>query len=63
MKNRKNIPEYYDRSFEDIRTIPDLYDNLYPANDQGDASVYSKSVKKSKNTRKHEKPKENTDNF
>lgn len=55
--------DFHDASFDDVRTIPDFYDNLYPSNDSGDSVLLSMSVKpkrKYEKKRKSEKKSENS---
>lgn len=61
MNREKHLPpsDFSDRAFEDVRTIPDFYDNLYPsAERQPDGKPMSNlqnSSKKQKSVRNNEK--------
>ena len=63
MKNQKHrpIPDHRPFSYDDVRTIPDFYDNLYPANDCEENVLLSTSfvVKKFEKVKKSEKKREN----
>ena len=50
--------EYHDASYDDVRTIPDFYDNLYPDADRpetGFAQPRGKNAKKKENVQNREK--------
>ena len=61
MKDRKqSFPGYARLEGDDIRTIPDFYDNLYPAAEAPENSIIirkSKQVKKRASTKNSEKSK------
>ena len=59
--NKKNnfSQDYNDLSFEDVRTIPDFYDNLYPSNDSDESFVLSTSLKSAKKLNKPKKTQKN----
>ena len=59
--NKKNSfsQDYNDLSFEDVRTIPDFYDNLYPSNDSDESFVLSTSIKTTKKLNKPKKTQKN----
>ncbi len=48
--------EYHDASYEDVRTIPDFYDNLYPTADKEEngfpapSKSYTKKREKQRNS-------------
>lgn len=57
------FPDYSHIDGDDIRTIPDFYDNLYPTNDSAPeytSSLIKKSRKNSKTSRNNKKNQENT---
>ena len=62
--NKKNSfsQDYNDLSFEDVRTIPDFYDNLYPSNDSDESYVLSTSLKPAKKLNKVRKNQKKQDN-
>ena len=50
--------EYHDASYDDVRTIPDFYDNLYPNADRpetGFPQSHEKMLKKREKTKNNEK--------
>lgn len=61
-KNQR-LGEYGDVSYEDVRTIPDFYDNLYPSAERPETGfpIPAKSkIKKREKTQKNEKTQETT---
>lgn len=63
MNNKKHgIPSYSPLEGDDIRTIPDFYDNLYPTHEQTQSCIIPaglKDLKKQKTSRNNKKNKEN----
>ena len=60
---KHGFPDYSHINEDDIRTIPDFYDNLYPSNDSQSEFTNSISTRQTKNikkTRNNKKIKENT---
>ena len=60
---KHGFPDYSHINEDDIRTIPDFYDNLYPSNDlqaEFTNSVSTRKVKNVKKPRNNKKIKENT---
>lgn len=53
--------EYHDASYDDVRTIPDFYDNLYPSADRpetGFAQLHGNISKKREKVKNNEKSNE-----
>lgn len=65
MNSKKyGIPSYSTLEGDDIRTIPDFYDNLYPAPENAQSSLISFTTNKPKkraNSKNSEKKRENPD--
>ena len=60
------LPDYSHIDGDDIRTIPDFYDNLYPTNNsepEYQSILIKKANKNAKISRKSMKNKENTNKF
>lgn len=60
---KHGFPDYSHINEDDIRTIPDFYDNLYPSNDSQSEftnSVLSGKGKNIKKPRNNKKTKDNT---
>ena len=56
--------EYHDASYDDVRTIPDFYDNLYPTADRPEqdfSEPINSRTKKRENRQKKENPGETKD--
>ena len=60
--NNHGFPNYSHIDGDDIRTIPDFYDNLYPTNDsqpEYKSCIIKKTKKSDKTTRNNKKNQEN----
>ena len=65
-KKKHSIPSYSSLQGDDIRTIPDFYDNLYPSHEHTQSCIIPailKDANKSKTQRNNKKIKENNNGF
>lgn len=63
MNNKKyGIPSYSQPEGDDIRTIPDFYDNLYPTHEQTQSCIIPAKRKPSNNSKTVRKSKKNEEN-